>query len=116
MNYDLAIIGGGTAAIFASYELHKNKPDLKILMLEQGQPIYKRKCPIIDKKTRTCTSCRNCSIMNGFGGAGAFSDGKFNFTTEFGGWLNDYIPDELVMELIEYADQINIDFGATTNR
>ena len=51
--------------------------------------------------------------MRGFGGAGAFSDGKYNFTTEFGGWLNEYITDAEVMDLIYYVDQINMKFGAT---
>ncbi len=116
MNYDVAIIGGGTAGIFASYELSKSAPGLNIIMLEQGKPIYKRKCPIIQKTTTGCTSCKSCSIMNGFGGAGAFSDGKFNFTTEFGGWLHDYISKENVMDLIEYADSVNVQFGATEER
>ena len=116
MNCDVAIIGGGTAGIFAAYELNKNIPGLDILIIEQGKPIYARKCPIVQKVTSSCTSCNNCGIMNGFGGAGAFSDGKFNFTTEFGGWLHDYMPREKVMELIEYADSINVSFGATTER
>lgn len=116
MKCDVAIIGGGTAGIMASYELNKNIPNLDILIIEQGKPIYERKCPIVQNITRNCISCANCGIMNGFGGAGAFSDGKFNFTTEFGGWLHDYLPREKVMELIEYADSINVSFGATTER
>ncbi|NLN03477.1 MAG: NAD(P)/FAD-dependent oxidoreductase [Clostridiaceae bacterium] len=100
----------------ASYELNKNRPNLDILIIEQGKPIYERKCPIVQNITRNCISCKNCGIMNGFGGAGAFSDGKFNFTTEFGGWLHDYLPRETVMDLIEYADSINVSFGATTER
>ena len=92
MKCDVAIIGGGTAGIMASYELNKNIPNLDILIIEQGKPIYERKCPIVQNITRNCISCANCGIMNGFGGAGAFSDGKFNFTTEFGGWLHDYLP------------------------
>ncbi len=116
MKCDVAIIGGGTAGIMASYELNKNRPNLDILIIEQGKPIYERKCPIVQNITRNCISCKNCGIMNGFGGAGAFSDGKFNFTTEFGGWLHDYLPRETVMDLIEYADSINVSFGATTER
>ena len=115
-NYDVAIIGGGTAGIFAAYELSKLHPELNIVMLEQGNPIDRRKCPIIQKKTTSCINCKNCSIMNGFGGAGAFSDGKFNFTTAFGGWLHDYIPAEDVMSLIEYVDSVNMSFGATEER
>ena len=114
--YDVVIIGGGTAGIFAAYELNKLHPELKIAMIEQGKSIQKRVCPIIAGKTKGCIKCPSCSIMNGFGGAGAFSDGKFNFTTEFGGWLNDYIPSSDVMDLIEYVDSVNISFGATKER
>ncbi len=115
-NYDVVIIGGGTAGIFAAYELNKIRPELKIIIIERGNSIKKRICPIVAGKTKVCLNCRSCSIMNGFGGAGAFSDGKFNFTTEFGGWLHDYIPPEHVMELIEYVDSVNVSFGATTER
>ncbi|MBP5633030.1 MAG: NAD(P)/FAD-dependent oxidoreductase [Clostridia bacterium] len=114
--YDVIIIGGGTAGIFAAYELHKKAPGLKVALIEQGNPLKKRICPIIAGKVDHCINCRHCSIMNGFGGAGAFSDGKFNFTTEFGGWLKDYLPAETVMELIEYVDSVNVSFGATTER
>ncbi len=112
--YDVIIIGCGTSGIFAGYELVKKRTDLHILMLDQGNDIYRRKCPMIDKKLKDCIKCIPCSIMRGFGGAGAFSDGKYNFTTEFGGWLNDYIPDNEVMSLINYIDEINVEFGATT--
>ena len=115
-NYDVVIIGGGTAGIFAAYELYNLHPELEIAIVEQGNPIQKRVCPIIAGKTKGCINCSSCCIMNGFGGAGAFSDGKFNFTTEFGGWLHDYIPPDEVMNLIEYVDSINIRFGATTER
>lgn len=111
--YDVAIIGCGTSGIFAGYELFKQKKDLNIVMIEQGNDIYNRKCPIIDKKVKDCINCKSCSIMRGFGGAGAFSDGKFNLTTEFGGWLTDYLPSEEVMELIRYVDSVNVEFGAT---
>ncbi|NTV89345.1 MAG: FAD-dependent oxidoreductase [Clostridiales bacterium] len=114
--YDVVIIGGGTAGIFAGYELAENKPDLKILLLEQGNTISRRDCPIVSGKTPECIRCKSCSIMNGFGGAGAFSDGKFNFTTSFGGWLNEYIPDKELMQLFEYVDNVNVRFGATTER
>lgn len=111
--YDIAIIGCGTSGIFAGYELIKNNPNLKIIMIEQGNKVLERKCPLIDNKSTKCLSCKPCNIMRGFGGAGAFSDGKFNFTTEFGGWLNEYIKDEEVMELIKYVDSVNVEFGAT---
>lgn len=112
--YDIAIIGAGTSGIFAAYELTKQKPGLNIVMLEQGNDIYKRNCPTVQNKTKDCIKCKSCDIMRGFGGAGAFSDGKYNFTTQFGGWLNDYISDDKVMDLINYIDNINVEFGATT--
>ncbi|HEX2944474.1 MAG TPA: NAD(P)/FAD-dependent oxidoreductase [Clostridia bacterium] len=114
--YDVAIVGCGTAGIFAGYELVETMPSLSVVMIEQGGEIYKRKCPIVEKKTPSCINCTSCGIMNGFGGAGAYSDGKFNFTTEFGGWLSEYIPDAACMELFEYVDSVNVRFGATTER
>ena len=112
-NYDVVIIGAGISGIFAGYELTKLNPKLKVLMLEQGHDIFKRNCPTIGNKIKDCVKCKTCDIMRGFGGAGAFSDGKFNFTTEFGGWLNDYLPDDEVMKLIDYVDKVNMEFGAT---
>ncbi len=114
--YDIAIIGCGISGIFAGYELSKEDPSLRIVMFDQGNDIYHRDCPAIKLKNRDCIKCETCSIMRGFGGAGAFSDGKFNLTTEFGGWLNDYIPDEEVMELLYYVDRVYMAFGATTEK
>ena len=114
--YDVAIIGCGTAGIFAGYELAEGMPSLKVVMIEQGSDIYGRKCPITKNRNIGCIKCKSCSIMNGFGGAGAYSDGKFNFTTEFGGWLSEYIPEAEVMQLFEYVDGINLKFGATAER
>ena len=114
--YDVVIIGAGTAGIFAAYELSKLVPQKKILLIERGNSIFSRICPVVAGKTPKCTGCNPCAIMNGFGGAGAFSDGKFNFTTEFGGWLGDYMDEAAVMELIEYVDSVNVKFGATTQR
>jgi len=111
--FDVAIIGGGTAGIFAGYELTKQNSKLNVIIIEQGNAISKRICPIVEKKVKSCINCETCSIMRGFGGAGAFSDGKFNFTTEFGGWLNDYLSDEKVLDLINYVDKVNVHFGAT---
>ena len=113
-NYDVVILGCGEAGIFAAYELAKLRPELKVLALDQGRDIYRRSCPIVAGKVKECIHCAVCDTMCGFGGAGAFSDGKFNFTTAFGGWLTDFIPAEQVMELIEYVDGINVLHGATT--
>lgn len=112
-NYDVAIVGAGIAGIMAAYEL-VTKSDLSVVLFEQGNSIYKRVCPIVDGKVNSCINCNACSIMKGFGGAGNFSDGKYNLTTAFGGWLTDYISDKEVMELINYVDEINVKFGATT--
>ncbi len=114
-HYDVVIIGAGIAGIFAAYELMINDPKLRVVLIEQGQPVSKRTCPIIKGATDSCIGCSPCAIMRGFGGAGAFSDGKFNFTTQFGGWLNEYIPDRELMRLIEYVDGVNVKFGATTD-
>lgn len=111
--YDVAIIGCGISGIFAGYELTKLNSNLKVVMIEQGNDIFRRDCPIISNKIKDCIRCKSCDIMRGFGGAGAYSDGKFNFTTEFGGWLNDYLEDNKVMELIHYVDSVNVKFGAT---
>ncbi|MGI6561787.1 MAG: NAD(P)/FAD-dependent oxidoreductase [Clostridia bacterium] len=115
-DFDVIIIGAGTAGIMAGFELVKLNPGIKLLMIDSGYTIEKRICPIIDNKTDKCIHCKSCSIMNGFGGAGAFSDGKFNFTTQFGGWLAEYLDSKKVMELIEYVDSINMQFGATEKR
>ena len=113
MRYDVAIIGAGEAGIYAGYELMRLCPDMKIVILEQGADIYSRRCPIVAGKVKSCIGCKPCAIMAGFGGAGAFSDGKYNFTTEFGGWLTDYLDGAELMELIDYVDSINVEHGAT---
>ncbi|MEG0441707.1 MAG: FAD-dependent oxidoreductase, partial [Oscillospiraceae bacterium] len=112
-NYDVAVIGAGEAGIFAVYELKKLRPDLKIVVIEQGSDIFARNCPIVSGKVKDCIQCKICGTMCGFGGAGAFSDGKFNFTTAFGGWLTDFMPQKEVLDLIDYVDSINVDHGAT---
>lgn len=111
--YDVCIIGAGIAGICAAYELSK-KSKLSVLLIEQGKEILKRACPKISGKSKICLKCKQCSIMNGFGGAGSFSDGKYNITTEFGGWLSEYLSEEEVISLINYVDSINVSFGATT--
>lgn len=113
MIYDAAIIGAGTAGVYAGYELLKLRPDMKVLIVEMGTDIYHRSCPIVAGRVKECISCKPCSIMSGFGGAGAFSDGKYNFTTQFGGWLGDYLDGKELLDLIDYVDSVNVRFGAT---
>ena len=112
--YDVVILGCGEAGIFAAYELAHLHPELKVLALDQGADIYHRSCPIVAGKVKECIHCPVCHTMCGFGGAGAFSDGKFNFTTQFGGWLTDFMDPRHVMDLIDYVDCINVRHGATT--
>lgn len=87
MKYDVLIVGAGPGGIFAAYELMNNDPEKKIAVFEAGHPLEKRKCPIDGKKVKSCIHCKTCAIMKGFGGAGAFSDGKYNITNQFGGTL-----------------------------
>ncbi len=112
--YDVIILGTGEAGIFAAYELAEKRPDSRVLVIDRGPDIYHRSCPIVAGKVKSCVHCKVCDTMCGFGGAGAFSDGKFNFTTAFGGWLTDFMPQQEVMDLIEYVDFINVRHGATT--
>ena len=111
MNYDVIIIGAGPGGIFAAYELVQQKPELKVAVFEAGHALNKRRCPIDGKKIKTCISCKSCSIMSGFGGAGAFSDGKYNITNDFGGTLYEYIGKSLALDLMRYVDAINLKFG-----
>lgn len=111
MDFDVIIIGSGPGGIFSAYELAKLKPELRIAVLEAGNSLEKRKCPIDGKKVKTCIHCKSCGIMNGFGGAGAFSDGKYNITNQFGGTLHEYIGKKEAVELMEYVDGINLSHG-----
>lgn len=110
--YQVAIIGGGPAAIFAAYEFTQKYPQVKVVIIEEGNVITKRVCPMLVDKADHCLRCEPCNIMRGIGGAGAFSDGKYNLTTEFGGWLTNYLPTKVVEELIDYVDNINCQYGA----
>ena len=111
MNYDVIIIGAGPGGIFSAYELTKNNSDLKVAVFEAGNALHNRRCPIDGKKVKSCISCSSCSIMSGFGGAGAFSDGKYNITNDFGGTLYEYIGKQKALELMEYVDGINMQYG-----
>ena len=118
--YDVILVGAGPTGIFAAYELMLKAPNLKVLLIDKGPDIYNRKCPILLKKIDKCPKNKKgnagcfpaCSMTSGFGGCGAYSDGKFNITSEFGGWMTDYLPEEEVIELIKYVDQINLNHGA----
>lgn len=111
MNYDIVIIGAGPGGIFSAHELVKLKDNLKIGIFEAGSSLKKRKCPIDGEKIKSCIRCKSCAIMNGFGGAGAFSDGKYNITNQFGGTLYEYIGKKKAIELMEYVDGINVSHG-----
>ena len=110
-NYDVIIIGAGPGGIFSAYELTKKAPGLKVAVFEAGQPLEKRKCPIDGKKVKSCIKCETCAIMRGFGGAGAFSDGKYNITNDFGGTLYEHIGKEKALEIMHYVDEINLANG-----
>ncbi len=118
--YDVIVVGAGPMGIFTCYELMQKQPNLNVLLIEKGQDIYHRNCPILAKKITQCpkdmygnSGCKPCcSITSGFGGAGAYSDGKFNITNEFGGWMDEVIDSEEVLELINYVDSINLKHGA----
>jgi hypothetical protein len=114
--YDVIIIGAGPGGIFSAYELMKKRPELKIAVFESGSALEKRHCPIDGKKITSCIKCKSCAIMNGFGGAGAFSDGKYNITNDFGGTLYEHISRTQAIELMEYVDEINISHGGEGTR
>ena len=111
MNFDVIIVGAGPGGIFAAYELIKQNKDLKVAVFEAGYPLEKRHCPIDGDKVKTCIGCKSCSIMSGFGGAGAFSDGKYNITNDFGGTLYEYIGKNEALNLMRYVDEINMRYG-----
>ena len=110
--YDVIIIGAGPGGIFAAYELMKKKPDCKIAVFEEGYPLEKRKCPIDGEKVKSCINCKRCSIMCGFGGAGAFSDGKLSLSPDVGGNLPEILGYDRTIELLNEADKIYLEFGA----
>ena len=111
MKTDVIVIGAGPGGIFAAYELIKLNPGLKVTVFEAGHSLEKRKCPIDGEKIKTCIGCKSCSIMSGFGGAGAFSDGKYNITNDFGGTLYEYIGKRQALGLMQYVDKINLSYG-----
>ncbi|WAW14361.1 NAD(P)/FAD-dependent oxidoreductase [Peptostreptococcus equinus] len=109
--YDIIIAGAGAGGVFLAYELTKANADAKILMIDKGAQLEKRLCPIKVGKTQTCVKCSPCHIMNGYGGAGTLSDGKYNITTQFGGDLHKYVGEPEAMELMEYVDEVLCSMG-----
>ena len=111
MKYDVMIIGAGPGGIFSAYELTRHNPNIKVAVFEGGHELKKRRCPIDGDKVKSCIRCNSCSIMSGFGGAGAFSDGKYNITNDFGGTLYEYVGKQKALELMHYVDEINMRYG-----
>ena len=111
MKYDVLIIGAGPGGIFSAYELIQQDPNLRVGVFEAGHALGGRKCPIDGNKIKSCIGCKTCSIMSGFGGAGAFSDGKYNITNDFGGTLYEYIGKKEAIDLMRYVDTINLAYG-----
>jgi uncharacterized FAD-dependent dehydrogenase len=114
--YDVIIIGGGIGGLMCAYRLMEKKPELRVMMLERGKRIEERQCPILAGKVKNCIRCKPCSIMEGMGGAGAFSDGKYNITTEYGGWLPQFMDPKKVLDYINQADDILVRYGADKER
>lgn len=109
--YDVIIVGAGPGGIFSAYELINRAQGCRVAVFEGGHPLEKRKCPIDGDKVKSCIGCKSCSIMSGFGGAGAFSDGKYNITNDFGGTLYEYIGKQKAIDLMRYVDDINMKYG-----
>ncbi len=109
-DYDLLIIGAGPAGIFTALEMNRLMPEKRVLVVDSGSSIDRRACPA--RTSGQCAHCKTCSIMNGWAGAGAFSDGKLSLSEEVGGNLTDYLPVETVRNLIHYADEMYLHFGA----
>ncbi len=111
VTYDVVIVGTGPSGIFTALELTRLAPDTRILMVERGHDLEARRCPI-DLHGVACRHCNPCHVVTGWGGAGAFSDGKLTLTTDFGGQLDSYVGQGTLATLIEYVDGIYRGFGA----
>lgn len=111
--YDVIIVGAGASGIFTAYELTKLNPKIKVLMIEKGHVLERRKCPIDGVKIKSCIHCPVCNIMNGYGGAGSLSDGKYNITNNFGGDLYKYVGSEQAISLMNYVDEVLCSMGGS---
>ncbi|MEW6001912.1 MAG: NAD(P)/FAD-dependent oxidoreductase [Nitrospirota bacterium] len=109
--YDVIIVGAGPAGIFFALELIKENEEAKILIIEKGRDLNKRICPMKIKEI-SCAACPECALLSGWGGAGAFSDGKLNLSPEIGGFLSRYIDSKDLESLIVYVDEIYVRYGA----
>ena len=115
-HYDVIIVGAGAGGVFASYELCKLNYPGRTLVIDRGAPLDRRTCPIKLGKTPKCIRCNPCHIMNGYGGAGTLSDGKYNITTEFGGDLHKVVGYDKAMEMMEYVDSVLCSMGGSEAR
>ncbi|MCL2686703.1 MAG: NAD(P)/FAD-dependent oxidoreductase [Candidatus Bathyarchaeota archaeon] len=110
LKYDVIIVGAGPAGIFSALELTEHT-NLNVLVIDRGTDIDKRKCP--SKRGFECVHCEPCAVLSGWGGAGAYSDGKLTLSTEVGGWLNQYVSTKELQDLVKYCDEIYLKFGAS---
>ena len=111
MDADVVIIGAGPAGIFTAIEMLRRGTNKKIILVEKGVSVEKRRCP--KSQTKQCVKCKPyCHITTGFSGAGAFSDGKLSLSYEVGGDLPSLIGSDTAQETIEYTDKIYLEFGA----
>lgn len=115
-HYDVVIIGGGISGLMAATRLMQSQPNLKVALIEKGHDLTHRSCPIITGKVPSCINCPTCGVMEGLAGAGAYSDGKYIISTEYGGWLTEFLPPKTVLNYIEQADKILVSHGATQER
>ncbi|UCE15409.1 MAG: NAD(P)/FAD-dependent oxidoreductase [Candidatus Bathyarchaeota archaeon] len=112
LQFDVIIVGTGPAGIFSALELTQNT-NLSLLMLDKGPDLNKRRCPA--SRGLGCVNCDPCTLLSGWGGSGAFSDGKLTLSTKVGGWLNEYRNEKELSELVDYVDNFYLKFGAPNN-